>query len=68
MIFHETALPDARLIEIEKHVDRRGSFGRVFCEAEFGEAGLETRYSQMNASHSARATRYVPANRKCTCS
>ncbi len=40
---------------MEKATDARGFFGRVFCEAEFAAAGLETRYCQVNNSLSAKA-------------
>ncbi|WP_181705714.1 dTDP-4-dehydrorhamnose 3,5-epimerase [Chthonobacter rhizosphaerae] len=54
MIFHETPLADARVIELEKRGDNRGFFARFFCENEFAEAGLETRFKQINNSLSAR--------------
>jgi len=54
MIFHETPLPGARLIELEKRGDERGFFARMFCEREFGAAGLETRFVNVNNSLSAR--------------
>ncbi len=50
MIFHETPLPGARLIELEKRGDERGFFARMFCEREFGAAGLETRFVNVNNS------------------
>jgi dTDP-4-dehydrorhamnose 3,5-epimerase len=36
MMFIETKLPGAFLIEPEPVTDQRGSFGRVFCREEFG--------------------------------
>ncbi|KQT60483.1 MULTISPECIES: dTDP-4-dehydrorhamnose 3,5-epimerase [unclassified Aureimonas] len=53
MIFHETDLKDARLIDIEPRGDERGWFGRTFCADEFGKQGLETIFVQQNASVSA---------------
>lgn len=53
MFFRPTALTDVSLIELEKRGDERGSFARVFCEREFAEAGLETRFVQHNVSLSA---------------
>ena len=50
MIFHETPLEGVRLIELEKRGDDRGFFARFFCENEFGAAGLDTRFAQMNNS------------------
>ena len=54
MIFHETSLADATLIDIEPRGDDRGFFARVFCEREFAARGLETRYVQANHSRNAR--------------
>jgi dTDP-4-dehydrorhamnose 3,5-epimerase len=53
MIFHKTPLADAHVIELEKRGDSRGFFARFFCENEFGAAGLETRFKQINNSVSA---------------
>ncbi len=55
MKFHETPLPGARLIELEKRGDERGFFARLFCEREFAAAGLETRFVNINNSLSAHA-------------
>lgn len=54
MKFHNTPLDGARVIELEKRGDDRGFFARYFCEHEFGAAGLETRFVQINNSLSAR--------------
>ncbi len=40
----------AYTIDIEKRGDDRGFFARMFCEHEFAEHGLETRFVQMNNS------------------
>lgn len=53
MIFKETPLPGAYIIDLEKRGDDRGFFARVFCEREFRALGLETRYVQVNNSLSA---------------
>ena len=50
MKFHKTPLEGAYLIELEKRGDDRGFFARFFCEKEFGAAGLETRFVQINNS------------------
>jgi dTDP-4-dehydrorhamnose 3,5-epimerase len=50
MKFHKTSLGGAYLIELEKRGDDRGFFARFFCEREFGAAGLETRFVQINNS------------------
>lgn len=53
MIFQETALPGAYLIDLEKRGDERGFFARVFCEREFAAHGLVMRFVQVNNSLSA---------------
>lgn len=50
MIFHDTELKDARLIDLEPRGDDRGMFARSFCAREFAAAGLETIYVQQNMS------------------
>ena len=50
MQFHKTPLEGAYRIELDKPGDHRGFFARVFCEKEFGAAGLETRFVQANNS------------------
>jgi len=53
MIFQETPIPGAYLIDLERRGDDRGFFARTFCEREFGEHGLVTRFVQVNNSLSA---------------
>jgi len=55
MIFNETPVIGARLIELEKRGDARGFFARMFCEQEFTAAGLEARFVQANNSLTAEA-------------
>lgn len=50
MIFNQTPLAGAYTIELEKRGDGRGFFARMFCEEEFRQAGLETRFLQVNNS------------------
>jgi dTDP-4-dehydrorhamnose 3,5-epimerase len=50
VIFQETSLAGAFVIELEEHRDVRGSFARTFCEREFAEHGLPTRFPQSNLS------------------
>jgi dTDP-4-dehydrorhamnose 3,5-epimerase len=50
MQFRKTPLEGAYLVELEKQDDDRGFFARLFCEKEFGAAGLETRFVQINNS------------------
>jgi dTDP-4-dehydrorhamnose 3,5-epimerase len=49
--FAELDLPGAYLVEIERHEDDRGFFARTFCEREFAELGLPTRFPQCNLSY-----------------
>jgi dTDP-4-dehydrorhamnose 3,5-epimerase len=50
MKFNKTPLVGAYTIDLEKRGDDRGFFARMFCEREFGEAGLETHFVQVNNS------------------
>lgn len=51
MIFRETSLPGAYVIEIERRVDERGFFARSWCQAEFEAHGLNSRLAQCNISY-----------------
>jgi dTDP-4-dehydrorhamnose 3,5-epimerase len=53
MIFTETPLSGAYIIDLEKRGDDRGFFARAFCEKEFGVHGLATNFVQINNSLSA---------------
>ena len=50
MIFRETKLGGAFIIEPEKLEDNRGFFARAWCEKEFTNYGLNTRLVQCNIS------------------
>ncbi|NOX49483.1 MAG: dTDP-4-dehydrorhamnose 3,5-epimerase [Gammaproteobacteria bacterium] len=54
MIFTETKLTGAFVIELERRGDDRGFFARTFCTNEFSEAGLVTNFVQVNNSLSAK--------------
>jgi dTDP-4-dehydrorhamnose 3,5-epimerase len=54
MIFTETPLKGAYLIDLERRGDERGFFARAFCEREFAAHGLSNRIVQANNSLSAR--------------
>ena len=54
MIFKETDLPGAFLVDIEQHRDERGFFARSFCQREFSDHGLETDFPQCSISWNAR--------------
>ncbi len=53
MLFRETSLPGAYVIELEKRGDGRGFFARMFCQREFVDHGLVSRIVQTNNSLSA---------------
>src|SRR6185503_15104381 len=53
MIFQETPIPGAFLIDLEKRGDDRGFFARVVCEKEFAAHELTTKFVQVNTSLSA---------------
>ncbi len=50
MIFTETKLPGAFVIEPEMHEDHRGFFARTFCRREFKDHGLNSQVDQCNVS------------------
>jgi len=50
MIFLETPIKGAYVIELEKHEDERGFFARSWCTEEFATKGLDTRLVQCNIS------------------
>jgi len=50
MKFTPLALAGAHLIDLEKRGDDRGFFARFFCEKEFAQHGLITRFVQINNS------------------
>lgn len=55
MIFRETRLAGAFLIDLEKQVDDRGFFARSWCREEFRAHGLAEAFVQANASFSTTA-------------
>lgn len=52
MKFLETGLPGAYVMEPEPRMDHRGFFGRIWCEDELGELGLENKITQSNVGFS----------------
>jgi len=54
MIFAETKLKGAYVIEIEKLEDKRGFFARAWCQKEFESHGLVSRLVQTNISFNRR--------------
>ncbi len=55
MLFAETEIEGAYLIEPERRVDERGFFARMFCEKELAERGLAVSISQVNTGVSPRS-------------
>lgn len=53
MIFTETQLKGAYIIEPEKKADERGFFARTWCQHEFEAQGLNPRLMQCNISYNA---------------
>lgn len=53
MKFREMPLPGAYEIILDKHVDERGFFARIYCDEEFAAQGLNTQWAQMNVSFNA---------------
>ena len=54
MIFTETVLAGACVIDLDPHRDERGFFARAWCGREFAEHGLETRIAQCDLSRTLR--------------
>jgi dTDP-4-dehydrorhamnose 3,5-epimerase len=55
MIFTETALRGAYIVDLEEHRDERGFFARAFCVNEFDAHGLNPAVVQTNLSQSHKA-------------
>jgi dTDP-4-dehydrorhamnose 3,5-epimerase len=51
MIFTETKLRGAFIIDIERREDSRGFFARVFCQHEFAAHGLKPTIAQANVAY-----------------
>jgi dTDP-4-dehydrorhamnose 3,5-epimerase len=54
MIFNETRLRGAFIIELDRKEDERGFFARAFCQKEFREHGLKSVIAQANVASNAR--------------
>lgn len=52
MIFTETKLKGAYVIDVERRADPRGFFARAWCENEFDSHGISTRFVQSNIGFS----------------
>lgn len=51
MIFTETDLPGAYVVDLEPREDERGFFARAWCRDEFAAQGLSTELVQCNISY-----------------
>jgi len=54
MIFAETALRGAFILDLERREDDRGFFARAFCQREFAEHGLKPVIAQANIAYNKR--------------
>ena len=54
MIFTETKLKGAFIIELDRKKDERGFFARAFCQKEFEAHGLKSTIAQANVAHNIR--------------
>jgi len=54
MIFTETALAGAYIVDLERREDDRGFFARMFCQNEFRDHGLEPVIAQANVAFNRR--------------
>jgi len=54
MIFTQTPLPGAFLVDLELHSDERGFFARSYCLDEFAAQGLSMPLQQCSVSYNAR--------------
>jgi dTDP-4-dehydrorhamnose 3,5-epimerase len=53
MIFRETAVAGAYLVEPERHADERGFFAPTFSAEEFAAHGLDTRVAESSIAYNA---------------
>jgi dTDP-4-dehydrorhamnose 3,5-epimerase len=51
VLFAETSLPGAFVIDLERREDDRGFFARTFCQNEFAEHGLKPVIAQANLAY-----------------
>jgi dTDP-4-dehydrorhamnose 3,5-epimerase len=54
MIFTETRLKGAFIIDLDRKTDERGFFARAFCQKEFRDHGLKSVIAQANVASNAR--------------
>jgi dTDP-4-dehydrorhamnose 3,5-epimerase len=54
VLFQETILKGAFVVDLERRVDSRGHFARAFCRREFEDHGLNPAIAQANVARSTR--------------
>jgi dTDP-4-dehydrorhamnose 3,5-epimerase len=54
MLFTETTVSSAYLLDLERRADHRGFFARAWCQKEFEARGITARIAQVNVSANAR--------------
>src|SRR5215471_7604827 len=54
MLFSETKLKGAFIVDVERRPDERGFFARAFCQKEFAAHGLNSIIAQANVAHNLR--------------
>jgi dTDP-4-dehydrorhamnose 3,5-epimerase len=54
MIFIETQLQGAFIVDLERQEEERGFFARIWCQREFEQRGLNSRFVQCNISYNAK--------------
>jgi len=54
VIFRETSVAGAWIVEPERHADGRGFFARTWCATEFARHGLTSHFVQASISHTPR--------------
>jgi len=54
VIFNETKLKGAFILDLERRDDDRGFFARAFCQKEFAEHGLKPVIAQANIAYNKR--------------
>jgi dTDP-4-dehydrorhamnose 3,5-epimerase len=54
MIFRETPLPGAWVLEPERFEDERGFFARTYCRRDFADRGLDPEIAQCSVSYNHR--------------
>lgn len=55
MQFSDTSIAGVKLVEVRRITDDRGFFGRIWCQKEFEDYGIDSRTVQINTTLSHRA-------------